>query len=200
MEAFTGVLMAASPLVGFSRREVAAIERAAEVVGCASGEYDCRLADEDRRLFVLLSGRLGVRLVMRQGSHCGGEAETVLERPGDVLGWKLLMKRERLTAAVRCLTPARLLAVDLARMPAKTRLYLTTRLALYLYGQLRWLGLCRPGTGQPEGLSQAGTEREKARLESPAVMPALWGGEGRDDVADREPSRQREWTGDTAGR
>lgn len=151
MGAFAGVLRAAPPLVGFSVREVAVVERAAKVVRCVPGEQDCRLVDEDRRLFVLLEGRLGVRVVMQQGRRCGGEAETVLERPGDVLGWKLLMKRERLTATARCLTPARLLAVDLARVPARTRLSLVKRLALYLYGQLRWLGLCRPDPGQPWG-------------------------------------------------
>lgn len=52
------------------------------------------------------------------------------------------MKRDRLTTTARCATPSRLLAVDMARLPAHTGLALATSVAIYLYGQLRCLGLC----------------------------------------------------------
>lgn len=159
---YASVLVASPALSGLGPDEVAAVERAAEVVECEPGEHPCRLADEDRRLFFLIDGQLMARVSMQPGRRCGGEAEITLDRPGDVLGWTLLMRQERLMATARCVTPARLLAVDLAWLPARTRLSLAKRLALHLYGQLKWLGLCRPDTGLLLGLAQTGIEWEMA--------------------------------------
>ena len=140
------MVLAEAPLfAGLSRPEIAAIKVAARIVQCGPGQALCPSADADRRLCLLLEGRLAVRLALRSGEHCGGEREVVLERAGDVLGWTLLMKRARLTALARCSEPTRLVAVDWARLPVDTGLMLAKRLALHLYDQLRPLGLCRPG-------------------------------------------------------
>jgi hypothetical protein len=93
---------------------------------------------------MLIEGRVALHLALRSGERCGGEREVVLERAGEVLGWTLLMKRDRLTALAHCIEPSRLLAVDLEWLPAETGLMLAKRLALHLHGQLMRLELCRP--------------------------------------------------------
>ena len=134
--------MRAPALAGLGREDLSAIERAARVVECVPGELLCPSADEDRRLFVLLEGELEVLLSLREGERCGGEVRSTLDRPGEVLGWTLLMKRDRLATTARCVTPSRLLSVDLARLPARTGLALATSVAIHLYSQVQWLGLC----------------------------------------------------------
>jgi len=129
-------------LAGLSRSEIADIERAARVVQCATDQTLCPSSDSDRRLYFLIEGRVALHLVLRPGEHCGGEREIVLERAGDVLGWTLMMKRERLAASARCIEPSRLVVVDFERLPSETGLMLAKRLALHLYDQLRRLDLC----------------------------------------------------------
>lgn len=144
-----GVLAEAPLLAGLGHSEIAAIERVARIMECVPGQALCPSSDWDHRLFLLVEGRVALHLDLRSGEHCGGEREIVLERAGDVLGWTLLMKRERLTAVAHCTEPSRLVAVDLARLPTETGLMLAKRLAMHLYGQLRRLELCRPESGQP---------------------------------------------------
>ncbi len=138
-------VLAESPLMaGLGHFEMAAIERVGRMVECAPGQALCPTTDWDHRLFLLVEGRVALHLDLHSGEHCGGEREIVLERPGDVLGWTLLMKRDRLTALAHCIEPSRLLAVDLNRLPGGIGLMLAKRLAMHLYGQLRRLELCRP--------------------------------------------------------
>ena len=141
--------MRAPALAGLGREDLSAIERAARIVDCAPGEMICPSADEDRRLFVLLEGELEVLLGLREGERCGGEVRSKLDQPGDVLGWALLMKRDRIITTARCVTPSRLLSIDLARLPARTGLALATSVAIHLYSQMRRLGLC---PRRPSGL------------------------------------------------
>ena len=136
------VLRGAPALAGLGREHLSAIERAARVVECAPGEMICPSADEDRRLFVLLEGELEVLVALREGERCGGEVRSKLDQPGEVLGWALLVKRDRLATTARCVTPSRLLSIDLARLPARTGLALATSVAIHLYGRMRQLGLC----------------------------------------------------------
>ena len=131
-------------LAGLSYSEIAVVERVARILECAPEQALCPATEWDHRLFLLMEGRVALHLDLHSGEHCGGEREIVLERRGDVLGWTLLMKRDRLTALAHCIEPSRLLAVDLDRLPAATGLKLAKRLALLLYGQLRRLELCRP--------------------------------------------------------
>ena len=153
------VLAEASLLAGLSRAEIADIERAARVVQCATDQTLRPSSDSDHRLYFLVEGRVALRLVLRPGEHCGGEREIVLERAGDVLGWTLMMKRERLMASARCIEPSRLVAVDFERLPAETGLTLAKRLALHLHAQLRRLELCRPDAGRPGRADRNGDER-----------------------------------------
>ena len=104
---FDRVLAEAPLLAGLSRSEIASVERVGRVVDCATGQALCPLTDSDHRLFLLVEGRVALHLAMRSGEHCGGEREVVLERAGDVLGWTLLMKPERLTALAHCTEPSR---------------------------------------------------------------------------------------------
>lgn len=149
MEEPAGVLRGAPALAGLGREDLSAIERAERVVECVPGELLCPPADEDRRLFVLVEGELEVLLGLRAGERCGGEVRSKLDQPGEVLGWALLMKRDRLTTTARCVAPSRLLSIDVARLPARTRLALATSVAIHLYSQAQRLGLC---PRRPSGL------------------------------------------------
>ena len=151
-------LLAAPGLRDMRIADLRAIAAASSPRTCHRGQDACSAVGEGNLLPVLVAGRVSLGLRMA-GERCRGWREVVLQGPGHVLAWRLLMRPERLTIVISCPGPARLLLVHLARLSPDLRLRLLKRLAVYLYGELQRLGLCPPNATAIGVLARSAVEQ-----------------------------------------
>jgi CRP-like cAMP-binding protein len=69
------------------------------------GDLFCAEREVADRLFILKSGRVQVRLLLRSGPGAGCEANIELAEPGRTFGWTSLVKQRRFASSVRVLEP-----------------------------------------------------------------------------------------------
>lgn len=131
-----------APLEADELRQVAAASRRQEL---AAGEVLFAHGQPDRHFYILHKGRIALQLRMLAGERCTGEARTVLDRPGQTLGWSALVRAERISASARALEAASVVAVDLGRLTkVELALKVRCRLVQQLYGLLQEAGICPP--------------------------------------------------------
>jgi CRP-like cAMP-binding protein len=63
------------------------------------------------RLFILKSGRVQVRLLLRSGREAGCEVVTELAEPGRTFGWTSLVKQRRFVSTARPLEPLAVIVI-----------------------------------------------------------------------------------------
>ena len=68
--------------------------------------------DEATSFYVLKTGKVSLQYVIcPQPEYCQ-DATTLLDRPGDYMGWSSLVKPRRMTASALCLSDVELIAID----------------------------------------------------------------------------------------
>lgn len=122
------------------------------LAGC--GRFERREAGEpivgadghDERMFVLQDGAVELGISMwSEGGHCGGDANFVLDRPGEPFGWARWVRPDRIAVAARALQAATVIALDLGHLGDGTALLnVSHRMVQLLYARLQEGGVCPP--------------------------------------------------------
>jgi CRP-like cAMP-binding protein len=72
--------------------------------------------DEATAFYILEEGQVSLQYVIcPQPEYCQ-DARTLLDKPGDFMGWSSLVKPSRMTASALCLSDVRLVAIDSERL------------------------------------------------------------------------------------
>lgn len=136
-----------SPLaVVLSEAELHVLANCGRVLSYPVGETILEDGGLDERLFLLRDGSISLHLsVWTESNQCSGEAENILNSPGDVFGWAAWMRPEFLSTAAFAIEPVSLAVFDLQRL-GDTYVYLKVRekMLQILYGYLQQHGLCPP--------------------------------------------------------
>ena len=100
----------------------------------------------DERMFVLQDGAVELGISMwSQGGHCGGDANFVLDRPGEPFGWARWVRPDSIAVAARALRATTVIALDLGHLDdGAVLLNLSHRMVQLLYARLQEGGVCPP--------------------------------------------------------
>jgi CRP-like cAMP-binding protein len=95
---------------GLSDEQLATIADQCEEVSCRQGEVLFREGHKAERLYVLAEGKIQISIQL--SSRPERLTMSVIDEPGQVLGWSALVAPYQYTASALCETDGRLLAID----------------------------------------------------------------------------------------
>jgi CRP-like cAMP-binding protein len=106
----TQVLSQIDPFAGLSERLLATIASLCEEVSCVEGERLFRESEKAGRLYLLLEGQIAlkVQLTSRQENI----TVTVIDSPGQGIGWSAMISPFYHTASALCQTKCRLVSIN----------------------------------------------------------------------------------------
>ncbi len=120
----------------------------------AHGRFERREAREpivaadgcDERMFVLQDGAVELGVSMwSEGGHCGGDANFMLDRPGEPFGWARWVRPDRIAVMARAVEGVTLLALDIEHLDnSAVLLKVSQRMVQLLYARLQEGGVCPP--------------------------------------------------------
>jgi CRP-like cAMP-binding protein len=95
---------------GLSVEQLATIADQCEEVSCRQGEVLFRVGHKAERLYILSEGEIQISIQL--SSRPERLTMSVIDEPGQVLGWSALVAPYQYTASALCKTDGRLLAID----------------------------------------------------------------------------------------
>lgn len=95
---------------GLSVEQLATIADQCEEVSCRQGEVLFREGHKAERLYILSEGEIHISIQL--SSRPERLTMSVIDEPGQVLGWSALVAPYQYTASALCKTDGRLLAID----------------------------------------------------------------------------------------
>jgi CRP-like cAMP-binding protein len=148
----------ASPLAAvLSEAALRLLANCGQVRDYAPGQFILEPGGQDERLFILRQGRLALHLKMWSDSGlCDGEAVLELATPGELFGWAVWVRPDRIAVAAQALEAVSLVAVDLERL-GDTEVFTKVgqQLIVNLYARLQEGGVCPPNVAGLLNLKRA---------------------------------------------